>query len=417
MESKSDRDGKLSRCMADENPDTYSIYDFIRNTGMAPEEKSAIESREQKDNDLPLETQFTFVCCKDEATWKQMDNKSLSHETDAKRNEYKENRETNNSGDFTPGLKLSSSNNILSCLKRMLINAGWLQKKSAAGRFNLVLGGKNGSGIPFARLSQLFQYDYGIKPLCNYYRNSHLLQNEPYLYNLVRDKPFLMPAFWFLPNDEEANSENFMQIQQVIEHASKRNSEINSEAQKLEFKEFNRRNVMRKRYWASLSELTKLKKKLLFPECATVVKIGTPYQLGQSKTMPCLSYLVLLTHEYKLYMLTKPINGDTSAVDLDAATKAAEEIAVSVFHAIKNDLEIRDDNGFECFQLFSIYVNVVREESFKLMKIEGNPRVPADICGPVAKLIFKKVLILTFGLDLEVSGLNEVATMSYQRIM
>ena len=55
---------------------------------------------------------------------------------------------------------------------------GWKRKKSAKGRFHMVFGEAGGAGIPFKRFSQVFRYDYGIKPLVNYNRNCKTITNK-----------------------------------------------------------------------------------------------------------------------------------------------------------------------------------------------------------------------------------------------
>ena len=68
----------------------------------------------------------------------------------------------------------------------LLISAGWKQKRADTGRFHLVLGGPRGAGIPFKRFSQLFKWDYGITPHCNFFRGFVWLEKQEKLVQMFR---------------------------------------------------------------------------------------------------------------------------------------------------------------------------------------------------------------------------------------
>jgi tubulin---tyrosine ligase len=63
---------------------------------------------------------------------------------------------------------------------------GWKRKRSTAGRFHMVLGEAGGVGIPFKRFSQVFRYDYGIKPLVNYNRNCKTITDKVMLAQVLQ---------------------------------------------------------------------------------------------------------------------------------------------------------------------------------------------------------------------------------------
>jgi len=71
---------------------------------------------------------------------------------------------------------------VYSQVSRMLARqGGWRRKKNTNGRFHMVFGEAGGVGIPFKRFSQVFRYDYGIKPLVNYNRNCKSITDKAML--------------------------------------------------------------------------------------------------------------------------------------------------------------------------------------------------------------------------------------------
>ena len=84
---------------------------------------------------------------------------------------------------------------------------GWKRKKSTKGRFHMVFGEAGGVGIPFKRFSQVFRYDYGIKPLVNYNRNCKSITNKVMMTQVLQkyfkvdleDGIFLPDSFLFWP--------------------------------------------------------------------------------------------------------------------------------------------------------------------------------------------------------------------------
>ena len=55
------------------------------------------------------------------------------------------------------------------------MRAGWKRLKPSASRFDMILGEAQAKGIPYGRFSQCFRYDYGITPLCNFYKGFQVL--------------------------------------------------------------------------------------------------------------------------------------------------------------------------------------------------------------------------------------------------
>jgi len=90
---------------------------------------------------------------------------------------------------------------------------GWKRKKSAKGRFHMVFGEAGGAGIPFKRFSQVFRYDYGIKPLVNYNRNCKTITNKVMMTQVLQKYSrqnnltniFLPESFLFWPGRSEVS--------------------------------------------------------------------------------------------------------------------------------------------------------------------------------------------------------------------
>lgn len=92
---------------------------------------------------------------------------------------------------------------------------GWKRKKTTTGRFHMVFGEAGGVGIPFKRFSQVFRYDYGIKPLVNYNRNCKSITDKAMLtQTLVKyfggnkfsdENKFLPETFLFWPGRDEVS--------------------------------------------------------------------------------------------------------------------------------------------------------------------------------------------------------------------
>jgi len=92
---------------------------------------------------------------------------------------------------------------------------GWKRKRSTAGRFHMVFGEAGGSGIPFKRFSQVFRYDYGIKPLVNYNRNCKTITNKVMMTQTLQkyfrdtnEENFLPESFLFWPGRNDVSQRN-----------------------------------------------------------------------------------------------------------------------------------------------------------------------------------------------------------------
>ena len=68
----------------------------------------------------------------------------------------------------------------------LLTARGWKKKRGDTGRFHLIFGGPRGVGIPFKRFSQLFKWDYGITPHCNFFRGFVWLEKQEKLVQMLR---------------------------------------------------------------------------------------------------------------------------------------------------------------------------------------------------------------------------------------
>ncbi|GBG29353.1 Tubulin--tyrosine ligase [Hondaea fermentalgiana] len=100
---------------------------------------------------------------------------------------------------------------------------GWKQKKDTSGRFHFILGGARGAGIPFKRFAQLFKWDYGITPHCNYFRGHVWLTQKVKLIQTLRQAGIehLTPeAFLFFPSSADDNETEQFRI--ASESGSKR---------------------------------------------------------------------------------------------------------------------------------------------------------------------------------------------------
>lgn len=87
---------------------------------------------------------------------------------------------------------------------------GWKQRKDSNGRFHMILGGARGSGIPFKRFAQLFKWDYGITPHCNYFRGHVWLTQKVKMLQVVRQEgaelaDVVPESFLFFPSSAEDN--------------------------------------------------------------------------------------------------------------------------------------------------------------------------------------------------------------------
>ena len=96
--------------------------------------------------------------------------------------------------------------------RKLAKQGGWKRKKSSSGRFHMILGEAGGTGIPFKRFSQVFRYDYGIKPLVNYNRNCKSLTDKVMLTQTLQHgkhehtfacEPFLPETYLFWPGRED----------------------------------------------------------------------------------------------------------------------------------------------------------------------------------------------------------------------
>lgn len=92
---------------------------------------------------------------------------------------------------------------------------GWKRKRKTTGRFHMVFGEAGGVGIPFKRFSQVFRYDYGIKPLVNYNRNCKSITDKAMLTQTLvkyfgenkisKSERFLPETFLFWPGRDEVS--------------------------------------------------------------------------------------------------------------------------------------------------------------------------------------------------------------------
>ncbi len=115
---------------------------------------------------------------------------------------------------FVVGVPPIKLGNLYSSISQILgEQPGWKQKKDDSGRFHLIFGGANGNGIPFKRFAQLFKWDYGITPHCNYFRGHVWLTQKVKLVQTLRSSGLdhIIPeSYLFFPSCMEDNeTENF----------------------------------------------------------------------------------------------------------------------------------------------------------------------------------------------------------------
>jgi tubulin--tyrosine ligase len=97
--------------------------------------------------------------------------------------------------------------------KALARQGGWSRKKKATGRYHMIFGEAQGAGIPYKRFSQVFRYDYGITPLCNYYRSFKAVTDKVMLCQTIKqwatendeDASFLPESFLFWPGKEDVS--------------------------------------------------------------------------------------------------------------------------------------------------------------------------------------------------------------------
>mmetsp|Transcript_3884 Transcript_3884/g.12234 ORF Transcript_3884/g.12234 Transcript_3884/m.12234 type:complete len:421 (-) Transcript_3884:678-1940(-) len=104
-----------------------------------------------------------------------------------------------------PSLKVGNLYRLVS--EKLAAERGWVQRKDSD-RFHFIIGGPRGSGIPFKRLAQLYKWDYGIVPHCNYIRGHIWITQKVKLLQVLRTAGLeaLAPeSFLFFPSTAEDN--------------------------------------------------------------------------------------------------------------------------------------------------------------------------------------------------------------------
>jgi len=92
---------------------------------------------------------------------------------------------------------------------------GWRRKKTTTAKVHMVFGEAHGAGIPYKRFSQTYRYDYGIRPLVNYYRCAKSITDKVMMVQSVKqyageskgesDCDFLPESFLFWPGKSEVS--------------------------------------------------------------------------------------------------------------------------------------------------------------------------------------------------------------------
>jgi tubulin--tyrosine ligase len=92
---------------------------------------------------------------------------------------------------------------------------GWRRKKTTTAKLHMVFGEAHGAGIPYKRFSQTYRYDYGIRPLVNYYRCAKSITDKVMMVQSVKqyageskgesDCDFLPESFLFWPGKPQVS--------------------------------------------------------------------------------------------------------------------------------------------------------------------------------------------------------------------
>lgn len=102
---------------------------------------------------------------------------------------------------------------------------GWRRKKTTTAKVHMVFGEAHGAGIPYKRFSQTYRYDYGIRPLVNYYRCAKSITDKVMMVQTIKayageakeSCDFLPESFLFWPGKEDVSQ--YRQFERAFDSA------------------------------------------------------------------------------------------------------------------------------------------------------------------------------------------------------
>jgi len=143
---------------------------------------------------------------------------------DAADSRFEESEDASGPTTFVNGVAESKLGNLYRRVADIVsTQEGYKQRKDTSGRFHFILGGARGAGIPFKRFAQLFKWDYGITPHCNYFRGHVWITQKVKLIQTLRQanlEHVTPDAFLFFPSSADDNETEQFRI--ASESGSKR---------------------------------------------------------------------------------------------------------------------------------------------------------------------------------------------------
>eukprot|EP00924_Labyrinthula_sp_SR-Ha-C_P002225 snap_masked-scaffold_19-processed-gene-4.0-mRNA-1 protein AED:1.00 eAED:1.00 QI:0/-1/0/0/-1/1/1/0/364 len=324
--------------MKNANPENYSIYDFLPDTEEQYKEKNNFQYSLTENKKLKYISFFS----------KPRDQNSGSENKQCENTELKQRKVKNT----------QVENNLYQSLDKMLSDKGYLKMKLGSERYHLILGRENGKGIPFKRLSQLYRYDFGTNPLCNYFRNSKILLNYPYLYSQMSYEDFLLPSFWIFPGKNEFNRITFQKILNFNSPSEQKIEKEEKTFQKsitwvVKYRTKGHEGVF---YDVNEKKLKSLERELR-KKCEFLLRVNLEEHLEEVYLLVNSSVECFI---YRKEIFTKEI--------IDAISK--------LFNVLIPELKNEESVDFKSFQLISVVFG--REKGTKkliLVKINPNPKV------------------------------------------
>ena len=110
--------------------------------------------------------------------------------------------------------------------KQLANQGGWRRKKTTTAKVHMVFGEAHGAGIPYKRFSQTYRYDYGIRPLVNYYRCAKSITDKVMMVQTIKayageskeSCEFLPESFLFWPGKPDVSQ--YAQFERAFDKSS-----------------------------------------------------------------------------------------------------------------------------------------------------------------------------------------------------
>lgn len=418
--------------LEDADPSQFSTHDFLSSSDRKVQEEATLHRftepfREGKENLTecsPLSRKLVFVSCFRDPSGvprnplaERRSHKEItgdSHREEEKHaRERKETSRSESLNSWCGGRERDHTGVLYAMIEKRLLLLGWSKRQSSTGMFDLILGGDRGRGIPFARMSQLFRYDYGVRPLCNYYVNHPLLENKAFLVSLLGEKDYLLPVFSFIHNDEEFNATSLKRLRDFADTAS----------QKYRWTVDYDKSRMRNAITASKCFDTDVEEpiKWVTRQGLSCSVVPLPCELLKSKgELVTLSFAGFLSPDYLLYVLREPristkTNGTVPVYDLfDEAQvedfrKQVCSIGREIFTACKPELcaATGTEEDFHSFQLFGLEMYVRADMTLLFKHLDPSPSIGESALHTVVELALDKGILSVFKDVVPVSGAKQ----------